>query len=225
MRIESDFKVRPAVDPLAAGEPAAPRVERWSGGVAVPGAGPVGRGGFSLIEITVVVVLMGALFAIAIPRIDFAKPGINAAVQQASLTLLSANRMAIQRQHNVVVAFDTAQSIIRIHADANNDGVMDAGELVRQVKLEDGVRFGLGGASARSIGPTAVTFTRTQGGLPAVTFSRGGTASEFGGFYLSSVGTPPNGNRPTDTRAFEVERAIGRFERFFYANSLWTREW
>ncbi|MCI0435839.1 MAG: prepilin-type N-terminal cleavage/methylation domain-containing protein [Gemmatimonadetes bacterium] len=187
--------------------------------------GGASRRGFSLVELVVVVVLMGALFAIAVPRLDFAKTGLNAAVQQASLTMLSAHRTAIQRQHNVVVAFDTGRSVIRIHLDHNNDGVMDAGELVRQVQLEDGIRFGLGGATARPMGSTAVTFTRLQGGLPAVTFSRGGTASEFGGFYLSPVGTPPNGNRPVDTRALEVERAVGRFERYFFANSQWKRDW
>ena len=183
------------------------------------------RAGFTIIELVLTIVLLGAVLAIAAPRLNLAQTRINAATQQASLTMLSAHRMAIQQQHNVVVAIDTVGRILRVHSDRDNDGVIDSDEMVRQVELEKGVRFGLGGATARLIGSAPVTFTRTQGGLPAVTFNRGGTASEFGGFYLSSVSTGADGDRPTDTRAFEVERAIGRFERYFFANGAWTREW
>jgi len=183
------------------------------------------RAGFTMIELVVTMVLLGAVLAIAAPRLNLAQTKINAATQQASLTLLSAHRTAIQQQHDVVVAFDTANRLIRVHSDRDNDGVMDSNEMIRQVQLEAGVRFGLGGATARAIGAAPVTFTRTQGGLPAVTFNRGGTASEFGGFYLSSVSTGADGDRETDTRAFEVERAVGRFERHYFANGSWTREW
>ena len=187
------------------------------------GTGP--RSGFTIIELVVTMILMGAILAIALPHLNLAQTKINAATQEASLTMLTAHRMAIQQQHNVVVAFDTVNRLIRVHSDKDNDGVIDADEVIRQVQLEDGVRFGLGGATARSIGSAPVTFTHTQGGWPAVTFNRGGTASEFGGFYLSSVSTGADGTRATDTRAFEVERAIGRFERYYYDNGTWTREW
>lgn len=171
------------------------------------------------------VMMLGAnMVTIAMPRLDLRRFRIDAAVRDTNLMLLGAQRLAIQKQHNVVVAFDTVQQLIRVHHDADNDGVMDATELVKQRQLGEGTRFGLGGATARPIGSTAVTFIRTQGGLPAVTFSRAGTGSEIGGFYISST----NSGRPgvtVDTRALEVERATGRTTRFRWepTTNTWTR--
>lgn len=49
-----------------------------------------------------------------------------------------------------------------------------------------------------------------QGGLPALTFHRDGSASEEGGFYITSRRAQVVGGYPQDTRAVEVERATGR---------------
>jgi prepilin-type N-terminal cleavage/methylation domain-containing protein len=182
------------------------------------------RPGFTVVELLAVLILIGIVLTIAIPRINFRAARIEAATRSVTMTLLSAQRAAIQKQHNVVVAFDTIEGTMRIHDDANNDGVIDATEHVRQVELDEGVRFGLGGATARAIGSAAVTFTRLQSGLPALTFSRAGTASEIGGVYVSSRGTGAGMLIP-DTRALEVERSTGRTERFMWdaGASQWMR--
>jgi prepilin-type N-terminal cleavage/methylation domain-containing protein len=187
-----------------------------------PGSGV--RAGFTIVELLAVMILVGIVLTIALPRLNFRALRIDGATKAANMVLLAAQRTAIQKQHNVVVAFDTVNLIIRVHEDANNDGVIDASERVRNVPLGDGTRFGLGGATARAIGGASVTFTRTQGGLPALTFSRAGTASEIGGFYISSRGTGSAGVIP-DTRALEVERSTGRTERFMWnaATNAWIR--
>jgi len=182
------------------------------------------RPGMTITELLVVMIMFAIVATIALPRLDLRRLRIDSAVREVNITMLSAQRLAIQKQHNVVVAFDSTQQLIRVHEDADNDGVMDSGELVRQRPLGDGVRFGLGGATARAIGGSSITFVRSQAGLPAVTFSRAGTASEIGGFYISSMNSGVSG-ATSDTRAFEVERATGRTERFRWDRvaNQWTR--
>lgn len=182
------------------------------------------RPGITMPELLIVMIMMGIIATIALPRLDLRGIRMNSAARQVNMTMLAAQRTAIQKQHNVVVAFDTINQWIRVHEDADNDLAMDNGELVRTIPLPEGSRFGLGGATARAIGAAPVTFLKTQAGLPAVTFSRAGTASEIGGFYLSSPNAGVNG-RPSDARAFEVERATGRTERFEWvaATNTWRR--
>jgi hypothetical protein len=149
---------------------------------------------------------------------------MDAASRAINMTLLAAQRAAIQKQHNVVVAFDTVNLRFRIHEDRDNDGAMDPGELVRLVPLQEGIRFSRGVASALPMGGNRVTFTRQQAGLPAVTFTRAGNASEFGGFYIRSF---PRGFDPTpDTRGYQIERSTGRTERWIWnwPTSTWIRD-
>jgi type II secretory pathway pseudopilin PulG len=170
----------------------------------------------SLIELVLVMVMFGIMASIALPRLGVDRLTVDAATRGLNMTMLAAQRVAIQEQHAVVVAFDTVVGVIRVHRDTDNDGIMDAGEVVSSTRLEDGVRFGRGVAPARAIGGKAVTFTRTQGGLPALTFHRSGGASEIGGFYL----TAPDASV---VRAFEVERSTGRTVRYEFSNGAWLR--
>jgi prepilin-type N-terminal cleavage/methylation domain-containing protein len=180
-------------------------------------------GGFTIVELLVVLTVVGILLGMARPHIDLAGFRIRAGVQQVGTTLLAAQRLAIKRQHNVVVAFDESRGLIRIHEDADNDGAMDAGEAVRWVELGDELAFGRAGAAARPMGEDAVNYTKTRAGLPAVTFHRNGSVSEEGGFYITSRRALATQLHPGDTHAVEIERSTGRVTWFRYEGSSWRR--
>jgi prepilin-type N-terminal cleavage/methylation domain-containing protein len=191
----------------------------------VPGPGrprPGPRAGYSLVEVMLVLVLMGVLLALAAPRFNLSRTRTEAGVHALATELMAAQRAAVSGQHDVVVAFDQAQRQLRVHHDLDNDAAVDGGEPVRMRPLERGVVFGRGGAGALAqLGGQPVSFTRTQGGLPAVTFNRAGSASEEGGAYLTAP--PANSPPPSSTRAVVVDRATGRAVIWRYTGSAWER--
>ena len=180
-------------------------------------------GGFTIIEMAIVVVIIGLMAAIALPRIDLQKFQVDSAMQGLGTTLVAAQREAVSRQYDVIVMFDAGNNALRIHEDANIDGVVNGAERVRGVDLGEGIGFGLAGAPARTMGPGPVVFTQLRSGLPAVTFHRNGSASEAGGFYITSLRAINSGTRPQDARAIELERATGRVTWYKYVPPAWKR--
>ncbi|NIS32581.1 MAG: prepilin-type N-terminal cleavage/methylation domain-containing protein, partial [Actinobacteria bacterium] len=87
--------------------------------------------GFTLIEMLVVVTVIGILVGMAAPKIDATEFRMRGAVREVGTTLLAAQGQAVMRQHDVVVAIDTVGRRLRVHSDADNDGVVDEGEAVR----------------------------------------------------------------------------------------------
>lgn len=182
------------------------------------------RDGFSLIEVLTLLVVLGIVTSIAVPRLDVQRYQIEAAMQSVGSTLLAAQRAAVQRQHDVIVSFDAANSRVRIHADTNNDRAISEGEPVRWEKLGDGVRFGRASAPALQGADAAISFALRQNGLPAVVFSRNGSASEEGVFYLTSARAQHNAAYARDTRALRIERSTGRPGWYRLDGTQWTRE-
>jgi prepilin-type N-terminal cleavage/methylation domain-containing protein len=189
---------------------------------AIRSSSRAGQQGFSLVEVLLVVVVMGMLMAIALPRLRLDRYRSNSGAQVVAGALSHAQRQAISRQADVRVAFDVPNNRLRIHEDANNDNVIDAGERVVSTPLPEGVTFGRGTAAARAIGGAVVTFTQTQDGMPLVIFRRDGTASEAGGVYLSTV-AGLSLDRKEDVRAVELSRATGRTSWFSYATGAWKQ--
>lgn len=182
------------------------------------------RGGFSLVELLLVIVVMGLVLAFASARIDVANFQVSAAVQALSTTSAAAQREAINKQHDMILIFDAANRNLRLIWDADSDGTVDAGERNRVVALDDRVVFGLGTAPARAFGAAPINFVDQIGGLPALTFHRNGSASGIGGFYLTTrAGAAGVANKARDTRAAEIVRATGRTEWFRYSGSAWVR--
>ncbi len=178
--------------------------------------------GFTLIEMLMVVAMIGIITAIAYPRIDTARFKIDAAMRGVGTTLLASQRTAVTRQHDVVVMFDVPNNLLRILWDADNDGVIDPGEHVRVLDLGTPVEFGRAAANPMpEIGSATISFTQQAAAMPALTFHRSGSASEEGGFYITSTRAAAGGDFPGDTRAVRVERGTGRTTWYRWLPPVW----
>lgn len=181
------------------------------------------RAGFTIIELLIVMVIFGVMVAFAAPKIDPSRYRVNSSVQVLGTTMLTVQRQAITQQHNIIVRFDTAEHRLRIHEDRDNDGVVDTGEHERSVQLGEGVVFGRGTAPAMAMGSGPVVITRQIGGLPGVVFHRDGSASEAGGFYVTSASEAKSGGHPDHSRAVQISRATGRASWFRYRTGGWVK--
>lgn len=185
------------------------------------------RSGFTLIELLTAIVIMGIIVTLAIPRLNLDGYKVSAAVRGVTAGLSYAQRLSVSLQSDVRVAFDAPNRRLRVHEDTNNDGVINNGERVTYVNLEDGVTFGRGAAAAITYsngvnGPATFNFTQTQAGLPVVVFRRDGSASENGGFYLNTI-KALNAGTTGAVRAGEIIRSSGRVIWYSFATGTWTR--
>lgn len=181
-------------------------------------AGFPGDGGFTLTELIYVMIIVGVLAGIAAPLLDVSRFRLNSAVVETATELMAAQRSAVLRGHDVVVAIDEGNRRLRVHLDANNDGEIQTTEIWKVVDLGDGVTFGRVGAPKLSVPEGAVTFTQTQGTLKAVTFHRNGGASERGLFYLNAMG---GGAGAGNQRAVEVIRSTAKIKCWSYSTGTW----
>ena len=176
------------------------------------------RKGFTLVELLYVMIIVGIVVTIAIPAINVQRFRLDAAVVEVATGLMAAQRNAVLRGHNVVVAFDVDGTLLRIHYDANNDGILQSGEYIKFAQLGEGVAFGRSNADQLSASSDNITFTQLQGGYRKVTFHRNGSASEEGIVYLTGADGAANAN---NTRAVEVVRATARIKCWSFLTSTW----
>ena len=181
------------------------------------------RGGFTLIEILMALVLIALVATFGLPKLNFSGYRINGAVRGMTALVARAQRLAVTDQFNVNFIFDVANSQVKIHEDANDDNTIQGNERVRAYPLGEGVVFGRNGAPVRLYSADKVSFTRTQSGMPEIIFRRDGSASENGGFYITTT-TALTSSRPQDARSIEVIRATGRAEWYQYNGSSWIKK-
>ncbi len=181
------------------------------------------RRGVTLIEMIMVAVLIGMTTAFIAPKIDVTSYRVNSAMQGIGTTLLAAQRLAITRQHDVVVLFDTKANVIRVHDDSDNDGKVNGAERLVTTPLGDAVVYGLGGAPAMTAASGPITFTQKHDDLASLTFHRDGSASEAGIVYLTSQRAVNQGELARDARAIWVERATGQVSWYRYLPPEWRR--
>ena len=87
-----------------------------------------GRSGITLLEVLTVMVVIGIVAAIGLPRLDYSRYRADAAVQVVRGTLQQSQRNAIQRQHDIIVSFDVPGRRVRVLEDLNNNRQRDGNE-------------------------------------------------------------------------------------------------
>jgi len=168
----------------------------------------------------IVLAIIGIIAAFAYPKVDFTQFRVDAAARTARIALQNAERLAVTRQYDVVVSFDTANSRIRVLEDNNNNGVPDAGEHVIYAQLVDSVHFavpptGLSGPVTNAIDGASI---RAIGGLPTLIFHRDGAASSDADIYITSKRAAND-----DYRCIRVIQSTGRSSWWRYLDSAWER--
>jgi prepilin-type N-terminal cleavage/methylation domain-containing protein len=181
------------------------------------------RAGFSLMELVVVLGMVGLMVAIAVPRIDITGYRANSSLQVLGTTILTAQRQALTQQHDIIVRFDTVNLRLRVHQDRNNNGVVDSTEHIRSVPMIESILFGRGDAPQRGSLSLPISFTRRVSGDRAIIFHRDGSASEGGGFYLTSNKAMGVDSFPEHSRLVIVERSTGRAAAYRYLGGAWTK--
>jgi prepilin-type N-terminal cleavage/methylation domain-containing protein len=177
----------------------------------------------TLLELLVVMVVIGVVSAIAIPRLNTATFDVDSGARGLAATFLRAQRMAMQRQVMVNVGVDTSARRMRIVEDSNANGVFEATDRVTWQPLADKVMFtgappaSLPGAPSGS-GALRGTNLRTVLGLPSVTFLRHGAASGDLVMYIHA-----RARGKTETRAIAISQSTGRADTFRYTNGAWRR--
>lgn len=178
------------------------------------------RGGFTLVELVIVIAIAGLMIAIAMPQVNTPERRLDGAVREAWSTVTAARQQAVLLQHDVLLDFDTTEQTITVTQDADNDGVRDAGEPYTVQAFEE-ISLGRGSAPVGAVGAASVTFEVPSGGArPRLVFHRNGSASEFGGFYLRTerAASPPWSD---EVRLVTIERATGRVSSFRQDGSGW----
>ncbi|HWV58731.1 MAG TPA: hypothetical protein VNZ57_14840 [Longimicrobiales bacterium] len=168
-------------------------------------------------ELLTVALLIAVSSAIVLPRIDWEGRQFRSAVVDVQSVLVRAQRYAVLRQHDVIVVFERDAMRLTVHADANNDGAIQADEEVTVHELAPGIVFDRAGRPPLDWGGSAVSFADGR-----ITFHRDGSASARGGVYLSSVRRSRTGGWSWETVAMQVERSTGRVTCLQYLNSAWV---
>ena len=82
------------------------------------GRAPAGDAGFSLIELALVLIMIGLMSAIMMPNIAVARFQLDASVMEVGTGLQASQRLAVLRQHDLVISFDTTTGRMTVHSDA-----------------------------------------------------------------------------------------------------------
>ena len=168
--------------------------------------------GVTLVEMLIAIVMIGILSAIAMSRLDWKRYQADAAGRGAMAELSTTQRLALSLQANMRITFPDSTKM-KIHEDANNDGVAGAGERVRYVTLDN--NFSFGKATAPDVpspeDPTSVS---------SITFHRDGSADRSSTVYIHGPGADPSCKH---CRAVAISRATGRVVWYSYASGSWKR--
>lgn len=183
------------------------------------------RRGVTLIEMVMVVVIIGIMAKVALPRLNIDRFRADGAGRLARVLLQEAQRNAITRQSNVIVSFDSAYNRLRVVQDYNNNDTINTTDLVQYRKMAEGAMFakpswtgavGQDGTSpAAAINGAGLTMVS---GLTTLIFRRDGSASSDVTLFVTT-----RANVPTDFREIVVSASTGRSDIYKYNGTTWIR--
>jgi hypothetical protein len=171
-----------------------------------------------------VVTILSIVGAIAIPKLDYTGLRVDGAARVMRGTLMDAQRLAVQRQHDMIVSFDTIRGRIRIVYDLNNNHQRDADDRASWRPLEEGATFAvppvaLDGGATEMLTATA---SRDVDGMPSVIFHRDGAASTDLIVYLGARGA--HAEHTSHIRAVTLLQSTGRTTTRKLGNGGWLKE-
>ena len=141
--------------------------------------------GFTLLELLIVIAIAAVLMAIGVPNFSKwkEKHEINGQAQKVYSDMMLARSTSIKNNNNVLITFDTAKNLYKVHDDTDSDGVEDHDEAVKSVNLENNVEFGYV-PELLDIEGNQVTSPIFFGSGNSVTFNSRGQASKGGSIFL-----------------------------------------
>lgn len=180
------------------------------------------RRGFTIIELCVVLIMVGIITGMAVPRLNYQRYRADAAARVTRAVLQTSQRQAIMRQTNMLIVFWIAGRRMFIIEDSNNSYTYDPGERIRVRPLEEGAQFVMPTAkvpgTSTPTSPISGPALSTVFGLPAVAFLRDGASSSDVNIYICSARCPPE-----NQRALILTQSSGRTEAWRNNGSTWRR--
>jgi prepilin-type N-terminal cleavage/methylation domain-containing protein len=169
----------------------------------------------TLIEMMIVIALITVITATAMPKVNYTAYRVDSGARALRAAMQRAETYAVASQHNMLVAVDVTNGVMYVIEDANNNLVVDPGEHIVAVPLQDGVEFlvppttptwaGAPNPSGPLTGTTLITITVNAKSLPGFLFRSDGSSSSDVQIYLTSKRQLVN-----DWRGINVTRATGR---------------
>lgn len=176
---------------------------------------------FTVVETLVTVTLIGLMAAFALGGLRSGYSRADAGTDAIRSLMAEASRLAILRQHDVLLSLDTTGTRVRIAEDINNDGIIEFAERrlwhsVSDIIILKSPPTGLTGLADKQIAGTTLDIID---GFPSIEYHRDGTTRSDLRVY---IGAPDR--MGTIWRALRVTKATGRVERFRYVNSAWASD-